>query len=536
MDAIKQKLGPIFKHGFWIMTGVVTLCSLGIWFWTTMTLTQEHADQETKLNADVNKVSTLRSELADHPNEKSHTEMNVLIDQREAEVLEAWSSVFERQQQYLVWPQTLRQDFLDRFTDQIPVEKYIEYPPLPEQEVNTELRKRYANYIKEVLPEIAEIAGTEWTAEFKATPAGGGMGDMGMDYGDDYGGDEGTMMGAGAVDVDITGTSGGPLVEWATSSQENVLEDLFPWKGTRPTTLQVHYSQENTWILRQLMSIVSKVNSGATQKFQTKIRAIQQIQIGESVEFEQGEVAEPGADEAGMAYGMGMDDMEGMGDDYMMDSLMGGGTAGGAFTAQTPDPAEGRYLDLNNEPLAAATLRNALKSMNPNDAGLAVAKRVPVMMKVKIDQRYVPRLLAACGSAALMVEVRQVRVLDPNASSSSASMFGGDEGGTMGGMMTSAPKNDFPFDVEVEVYGVINIYNPPLKEALGLDEVTEETTIAGEQPVADAPEAVTPTPEVVAPETLPTPESGLPAPAGDATAPADAAAPVGPPTAIMTGN
>lgn len=547
MDAIKQKLGPVFRHGFWITTGIVTLCALGIWFWTTMTLSQEHEDQAAKLDADVNKVSMLRSELGEHPNEKSHAEMNVLIDQREAEVLEAWGGVFDRQEKILVWPDTLRQSFLDKFAGRIPVENFIDYPPLPEQEVNTELLRRYAEYIKEVLPEIAELADAEWTAEFKAAPAGGGMGDMGMDYGDEYGGDEGMMMGP-ASDVDITGTSAGPLVAWSTSSQEKVLQDLFPWKGTRPTVLQVHYSQENTWILRQLMQIVANVNAGATQSFQAKIREIKQIQIGESVEFEQGAVAEPGADEVMMGYGGDMeeDDM-GYGDEYMMDGLMGGGTAGSAsFQAQTPDPAEGRYLDLNNEPLAATTLRAALKSLNPNDAGLAVAKRVPVMMKVKIDQRFVPRLLASCGSAPLMVEVKQVRVLDPNSSGSAAGMFGGDEEMTMGSMMGGGvgPKDDFPFDVEVEVYGVINIYNPPRKEALGLDEVTEETSITGEQPKADEPAEPAPAPDAATPETLPAPE-GNPgdAPAGDTPAPADETAPAapeaaatGPPTAIMTGN
>ena len=42
------------------------------------------------------------------------------------------------------------------------------------------------------------------------------------------------------------------------------------------------------------------------------------------------------------------------------------------------------------EPITGAELRAALTSNSPNDASLAVAKRVPVMMSLNMDQRPFP--------------------------------------------------------------------------------------------------------------------------------------------------
>ncbi len=83
-----------------------------------------------------------------------------------------------------------------------------------------------------------------------------------------------------------------------------------------------------------------------------------------------------------------MDDMYSMGETDM-DSDMGM-SMGGDSVSVASDPADNRYVDTALNPITGAQLRGALASNSPDDANLAVAKRVPVMMSLQMDQRYVP--------------------------------------------------------------------------------------------------------------------------------------------------
>src|SRR5690606_30403558 len=266
--------------------------------------------------------------------------------------------------------------------------------------------------------------------------------------------------------------------------------------------------------LRQLMQIVAEVNGDAVQRFQAKIRGINTIAIGRSVPKTAGRISRPGGPGVPGMGGPGMGE-SGMGEmDPMSIGMSGessgmygpGGIEGGEGMGAEPvvvDPGENRYVDTQGVPLTSSQLRTALSSNSPTDAFMAVAKRVPVMMSFKMDQRSVPELLAACGSAPLMVEVRQVRILPPGAATASAmggamgssSMSGYDSYSsdpTMsvgmdsgydsgGGMGTSGAGRgtgeQCPFDLTVEVYGIIYIYNPPHTDALGIEQVTEDTVV-----------------------------------------------------------
>ncbi len=256
---------------------------------------------------------------------------------------------------------------------------------------------------------------------------------------------------------------------------------------------------------------------------------------------------------------MGSSDMYGGSDPYGPGGPEGAGGMGGTEVAAT-DPGDNRYVDTQGVPLTASQLRTALSSNSPTDAFMAVAKRVPVMMSFKMDQRNVPELLAACGSAPLMVEVRQVRILSAAAAAASStaspmgggltggyesttsystdsmmsggldSGYGGSSSMGYGGSGTAgAAGEQFPFDLTVEVYGIIYIYNPPQADALGIEQVTEETIVDGtiNEPVRADPAAAEPATEPgVEPEAAPA--------TAPATEPAPAAAPTRAPAAAPT--
>ena len=519
MDQVKEYLAVAIKHGFWIGSSIVLIGALTVWYLSTSDLNAKTESQIRKIEGDVQKVSQYRSELPTQPNDLSHQWMNEKIEIRKGEVLQAWQNVFDAQRDILTWPTKLKDDFLiefkyvkdpetgivDRNKLKLPFEKYEPFPPSSDtDQVNPELLRRYEQYIGETLPSYAEIAGAKWTADFsKRVGAGGG-----------YGMDD-MMMGPARsrqVKVGITGAVEEPVVIWSTSSQETVLKDLFPWRGVKeyPSELDVYYSQENLWILRQLLQIVAAVNGGAQQSFEAEIREIKKLSIGKSVTFNQGSISDPGSRATRGFGGMGMDDMEGYGDMdmYEMDSMGPGGSSLG-LDSEGSDPGDSRYVNTANEPIDAATLRSAFSSNDPGQVAIAVAKRVPVMLHLQMNQQSVARLLAACGSAPLMVDVRQVRVMPKGGSSSGGGGSGGGYGdmmgmedemmggmgmgdmgmggmGGMGGGVTLAAAEEYPMDMEVEIYGLIYFYNPPSEESLGIEKVKDDVSIDESAEVIDA--------------------------------------------------
>ncbi|QEG00038.1 hypothetical protein Mal15_41060 [Stieleria maiorica] len=549
MDQVKEYLAVAIKHGFWIGSSLVLIGALGVWYLSTSDLNAKTDAQIRKIEGDVQKVSQYQGELPTQPNDLSHLWMNEKIEIRKQEVLTAWQNVFDAQRDILTWPTKLKDEFVDEFKYvrdpetgkidknrlKLPFEKYEQFPPSSDTyQVNPAMLRRYEQYIGEVLPSYAKIAGADWTADFKKRSAG-----MGADYGMD---DMMMMSGPGMTRraaVDITGAVKEPVVKWSTSSQEAVLKDLFPWRGAKeyPSELDVYYSQENLWIMRQLLEIVAAVNGGAQQAFEAEIREIKKLSIGRSVTFNQGSISDPGS-RITASFG-GMDDMmegyEDMGDMYSMDEG-GMGGMGGDMDGEGSDPGDNRYVNTANEPIDASSLRGAFSSNDPGQVAIAVAKRVPVMMHLQMNQQSVARLLAACGSAPLMVDVRQVRVMPKGGSSSTGGgggydmmgmedemMMGGMGGGMgmggmgMGGGMTAGANDEFPMDMDVEIYGLIYFYNPPSEESLGIDKVKDDVSIDESAEVIDAlpgpseTEPATTTPPTTTPPTATPPTTEPPA-------------------------
>ena len=526
MDQLKKQLAVVMEYSFWIGSAIVLLGSVGVWYLTTSNLNQEHESQVRKLNSDHETVTQVRNGLFEQPNDLSHAEMDKLIDKRKGEVLESWKTLYDRQRPILTWPtEELTDDFIKEFEGLIPIEKYVEFPTLDADEKTPYLRTQYQRYIKNAMPRIAQICRAEWSAEFSRTATVGLSMNLGAAYGQ-------------KTALDISGVPIQPLVKWAEDSQQDLLTGLFPWRtqGTPPTTLEVYYSQENLWILKQLLGIIDEVNGDATQRYQAKIHEIVDIRIGSKVRMGAGEISKPGEGMSSVAMGMAMDD------EMMSMGMESTDLSSSAIEVAAVDPGDNRYVNTENEPITGSQLRSALTSNSSSDAEIAVAKRVPVMMSVKIDQRYVQDLLAACGSAALMVEVSQVRLLPKSGVSSGGGIGGmsmeammeGEEeagGGGMEGLMagggqmnalgpaTKKRKDEFPLDQAVEIYGLIYIYNPPNPEALGVEEVDKNTVI---EDVVDA--TGEPVVEPAAPANT---EDALPAPAPagspDDAAPADGA-------------
>ncbi len=531
MDQLKTQLAAVAKHGFWIGSVLILIGSLIVWYLSTASLAEETESESSRLSGKVRQITTVSGGMATVPNDLSHEVMREMVKERQAEVLQSWQELFDRQKPYLTWPvEDLGPELVEKYEGKIPIEQYITFPPQPNQRLSRQYLQRYRDHIQDQPKELAKIAGAEWTEEKGSRRSGGGLSGLGP----------GTAGGTDAI-KEL------PVVAWNASSQKDLYNDLFRWRSDIPSTLEIYYSQESQWIFKQLMTIIKEVNGDATQPYQAKIREIETIKIGRSVDFNVGEVTS-------VAGGASLGGMGGMGGGSSLApisqgqssggglSSLGGGISGGTSEA-TVDPAEGRYVDKNLNHITASALRSALTSNKPSDASLAVAKRVPVMMGLKMDQRAVHDLLAACGSADLMVEVTHVRVLNGSGSASSSSKPRSSGGGGLsalgGGSSTKSTAKseveEFPFDVNVEIYGMIYVYNPPDPNKLPVEQITKETVdeALGETPAAEEPAAPLEQsneelqPPAAAPvEGTETPPAGTPEnPAGPAASPpADAEA------------
>ena len=278
------------------------------------------------------------------------------------------------------------------------------------------------------------------------------------------------------------------IVDWNPNSQQFIQQNHFDWSagyGKTPTSLEVLYAQEDLWVLTALVDIIKQTNGDATVRHSAAIKEIQDISIGKYAGGVAGKVrtaTSPGAAAA-------------------TDQESSAATADAAEPAEEPsgpvgeegelgeklvDPADLRYVDKDYKPLAAAQLRQAY-SGNEADAYLRVAKRMPIRMRLRMDQRKINTLLAECANYKLTVEVRQVRVNPPDAGSAqddgggrealrqpSYVEPGGDRregpGGPVGPPGTETVDMAFPYDVTVEIYGIIYIYNPVDEAILGKDE------------------------------------------------------------------
>ncbi len=215
-----------------------------------------------------------------------------------------------------------------------------------------------------------------------------------------------------------------PIVEWPAASQQELVSAICYWdkSGEAPSTLQVCYAQEDLWILEGILRIIETTNQGARANFQAAIKEIEFIRFGSRALEQAGDISSLSGQKgsfgakSGSPGGMGGsggppnlgDERSGMGG---MGGMGGGGGNKMGDKAPETDPAGNRYVDDKFVPMDGAKVRSAMSNLTVADAPMFVAKRVPVRLRFKrMDQRRLNEFLAACGSAELVLEVRQVRL------------------------------------------------------------------------------------------------------------------------------
>ncbi|MFN7735455.1 MAG: hypothetical protein ACK5O8_05010 [Pirellula sp.] len=518
MDDFKRYMNEAMKYSFWIVSGLVLLLASVIFYLTKSELDTAISSRKSTLETAFKNIQAVSSKTSTHPNEASHKEMSKRLDILKQDVAEAWKFQYERQKEFLTWPKDafFQPKTYEIFDSLRPFEKVVPFP-LPDKPaapldlVTVRDREVYRGYIAPEFPELSKRIGSSWKYSIDSLSATSGQGGFAPPMGTGGfappglgGATGGTTASAGAAN------DSKDLVRWSESSQKELVSAILPWfsrQGQPPSIHEIYYAQEDIWVLRGLMDIIAQTNSEARENFQAVVREIEWIRTGSKVSRDAGALYASAAAAGGGGGLMGMGGMPGMGGGGPPAGYAGGGAGGGppagyggagggkgglvpAAVAQRVDPADGRYVDTNFKPLTGAQLRSAMNLATPNDAVIAVAKRIPVRLRLKVDESQIGRLITECGNGKMMLEVLQLRYnTDPApavgaaggggggadmAGGSAKPSFGGaggmgmmsEEGtsGTGGAAAAAGADESSTGEIPIEIFGLIYLFNPPLQD------------------------------------------------------------------------
>jgi len=137
------------------------------------------------------------------------------------------------------------------------------------------------------------------------------------------------------------------------------------------------------------------------------------------------------------------------------------------------------YVDFTGKPLSAAELAAAVDSQ--------MVHLMPFVLRVVIDQRQIDALLTTLATAAIPVDVRQVRI---NAQSASGPA-GASSMPSVAEMAAGGPSGaGRMYDVTLEIRGTVGLATPPDEKTVGLEPGQGDVA-----PPADAGEKVAPAPK-----------------------------------------
>ena len=315
------------------------------------------------------------------------------------------------------------------------------------------------------------------------------------------------------------------------------------WEQTaaHPESIEVWYAQETLWVYEALIRVIADTNKDYPDNIsKAPIKCVEQMLIGQNAAVEWLTLSQTIGDLTGKSAAGNA----GMGTDSMSSGMMGSSSAGmmggsgeGMFSLSGNAEEQamtkiltGRYIGEDNTPLKAE-----------DKPPYSEFNMMPVCLKLAIDQRHIPDLLVSCANSAMPIDVKHVRVSPDNnvpfvmpiplenmtaeggAGGASAMMGGGMMGGgMMGGSMSGSgsmggdsaaggrggrgaangmggaagdmggmggieigrselSQTEYGVDtIRVELYGVINIFNKPNKEAFATGASAEEADAEAE--------------------------------------------------------
>ncbi len=515
MEKFRAFLEVLKKYHFWVLCGLIVLLDFAGWFFAISSEEKDFTARKSKIESSFSTVRAI-SNNAEHPSRAYVDQVAAITNgPLAAQVKKASSRLYDEQHAANPLPLVFPNSASDQASFQTAFEKIWRQPieeieKLPPGTLDQVYREKYRDHIAEHFPKLFQLIEQRTEVEDGGSPVMGGLG---------RGGRGGFGGGPGGKAKQTTG-----IVDWTDAEQKkNTFLDRFT--RSVPTTLDIMMAQEELWVYETLLKVVRNTNNvGANKDHYVKPASHKQARIKQILAMDIGKdaVQEWTASEKPV-FDLATDTSHAPAENRGPQPMPQSGRPGTMVVGQNPgaSPLVNRYVDDKGKPLA-----------DPTQQPFGEFRMMPVTLKVVIEQREIPRLLAECANSAMRIDVRGVRILEehpaavaltaaaaptdtaaPNAVQSGAGGQGRpampEHGGAipmnMGRGGDTSGRNDFTYNEEsadpvyppvpVEVHGIIYIYNPPKMEDGGGD----AGGTAGQVPSAGTPGTTAPGPSGATP-------------------------------------
>ncbi len=481
------------------------------------------------------------SDIVAHPNSETEKKMMEQLEATVEAVVEAWKLKRDRQEPLMQFSKELLGEATYEF---------LTGSKAPELLTNGEhygtQNEKYLKTFRQQIPkkvsQIARHIRANWAydeeriekemlekARLEEERGAFGMGDMG---------------GGGMMGMELDTERNKFAVIWDEQNQKlwrTLLTEFQNWDdnvkaSVDPTLLQVHMLQQDVWLLEAMFNVIRELNGNATTNDLAVVKEIRHIAFGREALASLGEIMEPDK-RLGGAKLVTADPLDGEEDFSSYDDMSfessgfdDGGGSGDFSIDGDESPFHGRYVNVDLQPVNAEEVRNVVggSELPETNLELIVSKRVPFRLALKMDERKINSFLAYCANSPFEFEVLQLRLnreevvvpiiarggkaenksaADVDGMGGMGGMMMGDMSDMMGGMsemmggMGGMPgmeaqklkalvptevETRLSYDVDVEFYGVVKIYNPVrenyLRKAVGLpvegeDEQSDEDAL-----------------------------------------------------------
>lgn len=538
MDQIAPALKWMKKNVFWLGCGFLSIAMVAMWFVATIAIAKETEDNERDVKSNITTAEGIlrvtSTEVGDeiaHPNSTTEEGMKQEMSKTIDSMIEAWRYRENAQKEILIWPAVVDHErFAQIFGRYNPAETF---PTnwAENQELKQVMDSLLLLYRKRIPDHMINLCGddllrTRWNFDPKyMDPAdltepdesefGPGLGSGGLGPGLGGGGRGG--LGGGLGGFGAPGEEEGIdmnqyAVIWSDKNQEFWNQKLTRFQGrddnnrptNDPTPLQVYMLQQDLWLLEAMFKIIREINGNSNANDLSDIKQIDHVVFGREVGGKLGSLTPVdrrlGDPTAAVAAADPMGSLRGDGDEpgfeepdlggmFGRDGPGGPGVGGGGSGSYAGKlPYHDRYVDVNFEPLDQDVVRQVIEGTQLPDANLEliVAKRVPVRIALRMDERRIADFMAACANSPFAFEISQVRWNKHTPGGDEIAFDAGagedDRIGGMGMGLDGAPGGEAlvakpvevrtNYDVNVEFYGIVKIYNPVrakfLREAAGL--------------------------------------------------------------------
>ena len=376
-----------WKQPFWVLSGVVVLLGLGSWIFTTSQLSSTASENAKKIKQKYTEVTDI-TKNANHPNSEIAASMEKLIGKVGVDVGKGWEAQYRQQESLFQWPATLNEGLREDVAKMRPIESVDKSREL----LSDSSRQHYADTIGPEIEALAKPMKSKWIKSIGSSSSNSKDETEDDKPADDW------------------------IVAWSARSQADLFASHFSFagvEGSKPSTFQVLYAQEDLWILNSIVETIGRVNGAVDNRFEAPIMEVQTLAIGEAA-FDALTATAKASSGGGGGGGASRFKQTGPSVEEMMEiqkRMIAGNTAdAGKVSTSDKDPADGRYVDEDFKKLDGVKLRKALTSKDPKDAKYAVAKRVPIHLRLRMDQRKLQTLIAECGNARIPIEIRRVRI------------------------------------------------------------------------------------------------------------------------------